>query len=66
MAAAEARALLDRPTTGRPVAVRHQRNQEEHGSSLSLFRPAADTVGFRLESAEPWPVENYQQELFSL
>ncbi|MCX4828323.1 hypothetical protein OG785_17325 [Streptomyces sp. NBC_00006] len=31
-----------------------KRDQEEHGTSLGLFRPA-DTVDFRLDPAEPWP-----------
>ncbi|MFC8589029.1 hypothetical protein ACFUGD_31365 [Streptomyces sp. NPDC057217] len=33
-----------------------KRDQEKHGTSLGLFRPAAHTVDFRLEPAEPWPV----------
>ncbi|WP_406839238.1 hypothetical protein ACICHK_29625 [Streptomyces sp. AHU1] len=31
-----------------------KRDQEEHGTSLGLFRPA-DTVDLRFEPAEPWP-----------
>ncbi|MFD7298367.1 hypothetical protein ACFV9W_34215 [Streptomyces sp. NPDC059897] len=32
-----------------------KRDQEEHGTSLGIFRPG-DNIRFRFEPAEPWPV----------